>query len=78
MKTKIEFRNWGWLLAGLLLGCSFVYARTIPEAILDVTPDTETGLTEILPLDTVDFIENAMGLNLHMGYVRGGSFEMGA
>ena len=78
MKTKLGLKSWGWLLAAWLLGSSLLYAWTIPAEVLEGTPEAETGLPEVEPLDTVDFVENAMGLNLQMVYVRGGSFEMGA
>ena len=49
------------------------------EPVFDFETEEEgNGQSEIMPLDTVDYVENAFGLNLHMVYVKGGSFEMGA
>ena len=79
MKVKIKHWNFGWLLAVWGLGLSLLQAWPMSEPVFDFETEEEgNGQSEIMPLDTVDYVENAFGLNLHMVYVKGGSFEMGA
>ncbi len=64
---KMKSKNWGWLLAGLLLGCPVSRAQ-----------EAAGSQAAVLSADTADYVEEVFGMSIDMVYVAGGTFEMGA